>query len=237
VDPRRDPPADDRTTEYRREEVGAGSVAEARRDDDVPIRREGTRDVGVSEARRRFGGLDFPATIAGMLVALALVVILAGVLGAAIGAIGFQTGIEGREELSVGGLIGGLVALFLAFLFGGWAAGRMARYDGGLNGLMTVVWFILLAAILGALGAWLGAEYDVFDRIDVPQWFSSDAVTTGAIVSGIGALLVMLLAGFLGGKWGERYHRRADATIVDTRDGGLVERRYDADDYETRRDR
>ena len=31
---------------------------------------------------------------------------------------------------SVAGLVGGLAVLLVAFLVGGWVAGRMARYDG-----------------------------------------------------------------------------------------------------------
>jgi hypothetical protein len=31
----------------------------------------------------------------------------------------------------------------------------------------------------------------------------------------------MLVGGLLGGLWGERFHRRADATIAATREGGI----------------
>jgi hypothetical protein len=39
-------------------------------------------------------------------------------------------------------------------------------------------------------------------------------MTMGAVVSGAIALLAMLLGGYVGGRWGERFHRRADATIA-----------------------
>ena len=178
--------------------------------------------MGRAEARRRFGGLDIPASLAGMLVALALVVIIGGLLGAAIGAFGYQVGLEGNErEVSIAGLVAGLITLFVSFLLGGWAAGRIARYDGARNGLMTAVWAIVLAAILAGLGAWLGSEYDVFRNIRLPQWFSDQTWTVGAIISGIVGLAAMLVGGTLGGIWGERYHRRADATIAATREGGI----------------
>lgn len=180
-------------------------------------------DVGVAEARRRFGGIDVPATLVGMLTALALLVLLGGLVGAAIGAIGYQRGLDGNEEeLSVAGLAGGVVVLFLAFLVGGWAAGRIARYDGAKNGLMAGIWTLALAAVLAALGAWLGDEYDVLRNVDLPQWFSRDALTLGAIVSGLVAAAAMLLGGLLGGRWGERYHRHADAAIASTRTGSLA---------------
>ncbi len=188
----------------------------------VDVRRTRS-DVGVAEARDRFGGIDIPATLVGMLTALAVLLLLGGLIGAAIGAIGYQTGLEGAaEELSIAGLVAGLLTLLIAFVIGGWAAGRIARYDGGKNGLLTAGWAIVLAAILSALAAALGAEYDVFRNVELPQFFSRDAATIGGIVSAIVAIAVMLLGGFVGGKWGERYHRRADATILETREGGIL---------------
>jgi hypothetical protein len=192
----------------------------AMRADDVRVRRLRDADVGVAEAKRRFGGLDVPATLAGMLCALGLTVLLAG-LAAGIGDVGYQRGVRGQDdELSVAGLIGGLVVLLIAFLVGGWVAGRMARYDGARNGLMTAVWFLVLAALVSLLGAWRD-EYDFFDRVDLPQWFSDNARGVAAVVSGLVALVVMLLAGLIGGILGARYHRRADDALLNSRSGAI----------------
>jgi len=194
----------------------------------VSIRSEGVRvnevghDVGVAEAHRRFGGLDLPASLAGTLCALGLTVLLAGLLTGA-GSIGYQKGLTDTDTtLSAGGLIGGLVVLFLAFLAGGWVAGRMARYDGARNGIMTAVWFLVLAALVSLLGAWLGDKYDFFANVHLPQWFADNARTLGAVISGVLALVVMLLAGLIGGTLGARYHRRADDLIVQSRPGGIA---------------
>ena len=185
--------------------------------------REARRDPAVRAARERFGGLDIPATLVGMLTALALLVLLAGLVGAAIGTVGYQVGLEGdQQDLSLASLIGGLIVLFLAFLVGGWAAGRIGRYSGARNGLLAAVWALILAAVLSALAALFGAEYDVLRNVNLPQWFSRDALTADAIISAIVAIVVMLLGGLLGGMWGERYHRRADALIASTREGGIV---------------
>lgn len=184
--------------------------------------RDTTADVGVREAHERFGGIDLPATLCGMLTALAVALLLGGLIGAAIGAIGYQTGLDGaEEELSIAGLVGGLVTLFVAFVVGGWAAARIARYDGVRNGVVTAVWAIVLAALLSALAATLGDKYDVLRNVDLPQFFSRDALTAGAIVSGVLAAAAMLAGGAVGGRWGERFHRRADATIAHTREGAL----------------
>jgi hypothetical protein len=182
------------------------------------------RDVTVTEpvhpiaaARDRFGGVDFPASLVGMLTALAMVVLLGGLVGAAIGAVGYQTGLSGDtvEDITIASLIGGLAVLFVAYLVGGWTAGRIARYDGARNGLMTGIWTVVLAAALSALAAVLGNQYDVFADVNMPQWFDRDAVTTAAIISGGVAIATMLLGGLLGGLWGTRYHRLADETLLD----------------------
>lgn len=173
--------------------------------------------AGIAAAHDRFGGIDIPASLVGMLTALSTTLLLAGIVGAAVGVVGYQTGLEqDAQDLSTWSLIGGVAILFLAYLVGGWAAGRMARYDGARNGFATGIWTLLLAAILAGLGAWAGSEYDVFRNVELPQWFEEDALTTAAIISGVAAIAAMFAGGILGGLWGERYHRRADRTIVAT---------------------
>jgi hypothetical protein len=209
-------------------------------DGDVVVERTDVRErpaddvdpgkVGVERAHDRFGGFDVPAQLTGMLVAIGLVVLLGGIAGAVIGSIAYQTGLQGNlNDISIGALASGLVVLLVSFLIGGWAAGRIARYDGGRNGLMTAVWFLLLTAILAGLGIWFGAQYNVVGRVDLPNWFeawfSDRDVTIGAALSGIGAVVATLLGGFLGGLWGARYHRRADAAIVDARAGASTSTR------------
>jgi hypothetical protein len=181
------------------------------------------RDVAVERLhpiaanRAAFGGVDFPASFVGMLTALATLVLLGGIVGAAVGAIGYQTGLSGDnvEDIGLASLIGGIAVIFVAYLIGGWTAGRIARYDGARNGLMTGVWTLLLAAILSTLAYFFGNEYDVLRNVDLPQWFDRDALTTAAIVSGVVTVATMLLAGLLGGLSGSRYHRVADESLLD----------------------
>jgi FtsH-binding integral membrane protein len=186
---------------------------------------------GVDAARERFGGRDLPASLAGMLVALASLLLLAGLASAAIGTIAFQTGVEGNEsELSLGALITAGVVIFLAFLLGGWAAGRMARYNGALNGFMVAVWFVVLGVVLAIVGAIADNTYNLFEDLRVaeatlPNWFSVDDVTTGAIISSLAFVALMVLGAVLGGIWGTRMHTRADREIAAGYAGGVVERR------------
>jgi hypothetical protein len=198
---------------------------EAREADAVELGERRAAIHPIAAAHDRFGGIDIPASLVGMLTALAVLVLLGGLVGAAVGAIGYQTGLSGEnvEDISIASLIGGLVVLAFAYLIGGWTSGRIARYDGARNGLMTGVWTVVLAAALSGLAAWLGSEYDVFANVELPQWFDRDAVTTAAIVSGVIAIATMLVAGVLGGLWGSRYHRLADETILDAREVREIE--------------
>jgi ABC-type transport system involved in cytochrome c biogenesis permease subunit len=154
-----------------------------------------------------------------------VLILLGGIVGAAIGAIGYQTGLRGDTvaDISIESLIGGLVVLAIAYLVGGWTAGRIARYDGARNGFMTAVWTIVLAGALSALAAWFGSEYDVFANVELPQWFDRDALTTSALISGGIAVATMLVAGLLGGLWGTRYHRLADETLLEAQELQEVE--------------
>ena len=111
--------------------------------------------------------------------------------------------------------------VFASFIVGGFAAGRMARYGGGMNGFGAGLWMILLVAIFAALGAWVGAEYNAFANGGLPNWVSqidADDVTAEAIVLAIVAVAAMFAEGYLGGRIGESYHRKVDAAIVNERD-------------------
>jgi MFS family permease len=178
-------------------------------------------DAGVWEAHRRYGGFDFPASLGGLLAALAMLAILTGVAGAILSGIGIEEDLNAADDVSVGAVVAGVIVLLLAFLVGGWVAGRMSRYDGGRNGLMTAVWGLILAAVMTGIGAWLGAEFNVAERLNLPRWFSSD-FTAGAIIGGILGIAAMLVGGWLGGRFGERWHRKPDSVISSTREGGLA---------------
>lgn len=171
-------------------------------------------DVDEPVVDRRVRGLDIPATIGGFLAAIATLAILGGIAGAAIGGTAADQGLTGNlQEITIASLVTGLVVLFLSFLVGGWVAGRMSRYDGGRNGAFIVVWALLLGAILAVLGAVLGDQYNVTARVNLPGFFESDTFTISAIVGVLVTLAAMLLGGFLGGRIGDRYHRKVDGTV------------------------
>ena len=172
-------------------------------------------ELPLAEVRSRFGGIDPWAVAAGLAAALGTLVVLSTLLAAAGVAGGGQVD---RESLSIAGLVAGVLAIGLALLFGGYVAGRVARYSGLRNGLLTAVAFILVTAVLSALAARAGEEA----QLGLPQWLDRGDATTAALVTALAALAVALGAGALGGHLGSRWHRQVDATLLGTRPGGLT---------------
>ncbi|MDN4173528.1 hypothetical protein QWY28_11275 [Nocardioides sp. SOB77] len=180
-------------------------------DEQVVLRAAEDDVVGASHRRR----LDVPATLGGALAALGTLLLLSSLVGT-LGTIGFQRGVDG-QDLGIGGLVAGLVVLLLACLVGGFVAGRMAGARGGLHGLLAVVWLVVLAAALAALAALAGDEADVRQRVGLPDWFGSDALGAAAVATGVVALLLMLLGGWLGGRLADRHRAGTDVEVVRTR--------------------
>lgn len=162
----------------------------------------------------RFGGLDLPASLVGLLVAISLELMLAAGIAAIVGTNFDLANIS--EDVAVGTLVAAVAVMFVAYFVGGWAAGRVARYDGVLNGAMVALFGILLAALFAGLGAWAGDEYDLFAQVGAPSWVfdALDGLGTEALIAGGAALAAMLIGGTLGGKLGENYHRDADETLA-----------------------
>lgn len=134
--------------------------------------------------------------------------------------------IEG--EISEASMIGAAIAVavvFLTFLFGGWVAGRMSRFDGGKNGMGAGLWLLVFAAIFALLGAWVGPEFNAFGTAGLPDWFSairSDVRTTNGLILAAVFAVAALLGGYAGGRIGERYNQRVDTSLVHSADGTVV---------------
>ena len=101
------------------------------------------------------------------------------------------------------------VLIFFAYLVGGYAAGRMARFAGAKQGIAVWLWQIM-ALIIGSLATFLA-----------PQLFQNGVASlslqkliAGDFANGLLAVLLVLslsfLGAILGGLLGRLYHRRVD---------------------------
>ena len=169
-------------------------------------------EVPLAEARSRFGGIDVPAVLGGALAGLGTAAILGGLASA----IGVTTAQVDGETLAYAALAATLVVVALSALLGGWAAGRMSRFDGARNGLLAGLLMALLLALMGAAGAYSAAEGGL------PVSLDGDRLTTAALVAAAAALVVSALAGALGGRLGTRWHRDVDDVLVGTRPGAVT---------------
>ena len=171
--------------------------------------------------RERFGGADPMAGLLGMFTALGVLVLLGALIAAGAGGIDYQLNqidVDGNlQEVEVVGSIVAILAIFVSFLAGGWAAGRMARYDGAINGVGAALWFTLVVALFGAAGIWFGQEYNAFAPVDLPNWFGqlgADDLTLKSIAGALAGIVAALLGGGIGGSLGEQYHRDVDAALA-----------------------
>jgi glycerol uptake facilitator-like aquaporin len=178
----------------------------------------GAREVRARQ-RDEYGGINWGAAFFGWLVAVGMAAILTGVLSAAGAAIGLTEGVSGSEAsgnaetISLVGAILLLVILGLAYYCGGYVSGRMSRFDGARQGVGAWVIGLLITILLAVIGAIAGSEYNVLSRFDAPRIPVDEGdLATGGIITLIAILVVSLLGAMLGGKAGERYHKKIDRT-------------------------
>lgn len=179
-----------------------------------------TREPVLTHIDRARGGVSLWSILSGTLVAFGAFVVIAAIVGSILAATGVaERGInpEDVRAAGIGSAIGLIVAQFLAYLWGGYTAGRMARGSGALNGVLVAVTALVLVVILGSLVAVIGPEAGV-ERPD-PQTLplplsEMQDIATGA---GIGVLVAMLLGGALGGRMGSRWHTKLEDTDLAAR--------------------
>jgi hypothetical protein len=176
------------------------------------------RDAVVAREKEAYGGIKLGSAFFGWLTATGMAVLLTAVLTAAGTAVSLATDTtveEATADPETVGLVGGavlLVIVFVAYFSGGYVAGRMARFNGALQGVAVWVWAVLVAVLVVVLGAVAGDSYNVlvdlnaFPRIPVNE---GDLSTAGIVVA-VAVAVVSLLGAVLGGVTGMRYHRKVD---------------------------
>ncbi|MGY1702965.1 hypothetical protein ACI79C_00190 [Geodermatophilus sp. SYSU D00697] len=171
----------------------------------------------VDAQHARYGGIKWGAAFFGWLSANGLAVLLLAILSAAGIAFGLTevSPADGAaaqaDTIGLTGSIALLVVLFVAYLAGGYVAGRMARFDGARQGLAVWLIGLLVVVLLAIAAALIGAEYNVLARLNLPSIpISGQTATTAGIVAGVAAVLATLLGAVLGGRLGTHYHRKID---------------------------
>lgn len=145
------------------------------------------------------------ATFLGWAVAAFFTIVFTAVALALTGTSELRDGTISVADLAITGLIGYLVAAFLANVIGGYAAGRIALWNGVWHGLGTVAWAVLFALVAVLASLYATDALNIGTTLDL-----SEITTAGLLAIGL-SLLAMIAGAALGGRLGERYHERADA--------------------------
>jgi hypothetical protein len=208
---------------------GNGTAVHDRDRDGVDDRHEhhgtaaGTAVGGRDEARtvrarqrEEFGGINWGGAFFGWLGAVGMAAILLGLLSAAGAAFGLSEVSDADAEANAEtiGIVGGILLILVlaaAYYCGGYVSGRMSRFDGARQGI--AVWAIGLAVtiVLAVAGALFGAEYNVLESLNLPRIpIEEGSLTVGAAIALVAVLAATLIAAMIGGKAGERFHKKID---------------------------
>jgi hypothetical protein len=175
------------------------------------------------------GGFSLAAVLTGVVVAFGAMFLLSALVGGVLAA----TGVEGSDitsnetrEATVGAGIALVIALFLSYLWGGYAAGRMSRGAGFVNGLLVPVLALIVAAIVGAVVNALGAAANLnlpFAENQLPVE-GGNLIDFGEVV-GVASIIGMFVGGILGGLLGSGWHSKLERRTLDEREAEAEEKR------------
>jgi hypothetical protein len=182
---------------------------------------EGRRGRDRLELAREagWGQMSWLSVFAGVVTAIGTFAFCAGVAAAVLHPLGIKLDDLTDSDWKRVGLIAGIAAaaaLLIAFAFGGYVAGRMARRAGLRHGVLVFVLGLVVLAAATGIAQFEDALSAIRDRLE-----SLGAPTGGSVWGGVGVLtLVVALAGMLlgslfGAARGERWHQRLVARAVD----------------------
>ena len=185
------------------------------------VRHRGGEGAGAGIDREaqhdEYGGFNLGAAFFGWLVAVGLTALLAAFLSAAGAAIGLTevSDTEAQANAETISIVGGallILVVAIGYYAGGYVAGRMSRFDGGRQGLGAWAIGLIVTILLAALGAIAGSEYNLLGDLDLPRIpIDEGSLATGGGIALALILVASLIAAIVGGKAGERYHRKVDA--------------------------
>lgn len=186
-----------------------------------------SRPITAEEAndrqREAFGGPKVGSAFFGWLIAAATGVILTGLVVAADAVLGAgvipdpwaSEGVGPLDAVTVGWIVVSalLAVVLVSFYCGGYVAGRMARFSGAAQGIVVWLWTVVIAVIVGVVGALLDGTYGFLNAVPgaPPRLPGGEELGVIAWIVAAGALVAASLGGaVLGGVVGVRYHRRID---------------------------
>jgi hypothetical protein len=178
------------------------------------------------------------SVLAGVVSAYGVFAIVAAIAGAVLTSIDVNTEFRTNDWTGSGAVaaLTSAFVLFLAYLFGGYVAGRMARRAGALHGIMVFVVSLIIGALAGGVVNALADSNDVernLRSIGMPT--TTDQITEVAVVGVVVSLAAVLVGAVLGGVLGERWHTKLARRVADPEIGTTADERTRLDEEEAER--
>jgi hypothetical protein len=161
---------------------------------------------GAAQERRE--SVELKASVFGACVALVTMLVLGALSAATVGPIEpSQPHLEGDDTSAfwISSWIASVFTLLISFLGGGFAAARIGRFHQPANGVAASGLAAAVMALFALLGLLLGSEYDLFARLNLPNWSDEfGAQAFEALLAVFIWLSVMFGSGWLGGALGSK---------------------------------
>ena len=163
---------------------------------------------GRRSTEGRLGGMKFGSCFFGWLTASGTAVLLAALVTGVGAALGLSRNVDVTNPTPTQtesiGFLGGIVLLaiiFVAYLAGGYVAGRMARFNGLKQGLGVWPWAVIMAVLLELpAGLQVHASTRLLQLNSFPRLpLNEGTLTIGGIIVAVGVVAASLVGALLGG--------------------------------------
>ncbi|MFN2526400.1 MAG: TIGR04086 family membrane protein [Actinomycetota bacterium] len=167
---------------------------------------------------RARGGVSIGAVLTGVVVSFGAMFLLTAAVAGVLYAFGVDLDVGEGESIQAGPFAGAalIVAQFLAYLWGGYTAGRMSRGAGAANGFLVALIALFLAvgagAVLAAVSETPTGPSLPFTSARIP--LQDEYVVDWGLGVALGAMLAMFLGGITGGLAGSRWHSRLESRTL-----------------------
>jgi hypothetical protein len=197
------------------------------------VHRETAAEAGL-------GRLSFISLLAGLVTAYGTFAVVAAIAGAALSSADVDTEFRTNDWTSTGAVaaLTTAIVLLIAYLFGGYVAGRMARRNATLHGIALAIATLVVGAVAGGIVSVLTDDAAIRSNlrsIGVPV--TTDQISDVAIVGVIVSLAAIVIGSILGAMLGERWHTKLARRVDDPEIGASAEerRRLEEEQDERRR--
>ena len=156
-------------------------------------------DEREDRLRDMYGGVDWLASFLGFVFALVAAAFFSLVAGLVLAPVGFTLNLgEGQIGAAViTGLVLVGILVFLTYFIGGYVAGRLARFDGGRNGAMLLLWSFLAIAVLALAGGILSSFLPAGIAGGIRDFIQNNVLATIGNLAELGVVGIIVAVGGL----------------------------------------